>query len=351
MKKLLAIPLLALFTTTAFSAGGSDDRLKFVKEQNWLQPAAAASVPPSVVALIKAAPKKDAFGISGYQRLDESIVKADVVTINARGLLSLDKIDAPFIAIVAKDLYIEVPATRDEAAKLVRAPDGVFGDQTGAQGPSGPPGSTSVPYETGDHGGPGSPGKKGGLGKTARIPDIYVFFNRINVSAGNPATSGLLKIIANGVPGGNGGKGGSGGNGGDGARGTPSHCGSFTCDAGPGIGGNGGQAGSGGQGGDAGKGGNGANVFLVGPKSEWNQAAFFDIQQEGGRPGVPGEPGDPGAAGWPGGGGEKCKWCNGRDGGGRGAGASPTNLGRGNPSTAGSRGDRALIDRDNSDLF
>ncbi|MBP7953648.1 MAG: hypothetical protein KAZ14_00600 [Nitrosomonas sp.] len=308
------------------------------------------SVPTDVIAAVAAFPSVNSLGITGYQRINQQIFKAESITINARSLATFERFDAPFVALVAKDLYIEIPDNAGNVAKLTRAPDNAFQALNGAHGT---PGFTGVSPggESGAPGGTGGTGGAGGAGGTTRVPDIYIFYNRIITSAGNPASSGLLRILSNGVPGWNGGNGGVGGSGGWGSTGTPASCGILTCNAGPGIGGDGGSGGSGGKGGNAGSGGRGGNVYIVGPRADFNQAAFFEIFQEGASPGHPGAPGVAGSGGLPGGGGRMCTYCNGRGPGNPGSSGNPPNLGGGTAGVRGDRGDRGLIDRNNTDLF
>lgn len=310
----------------------------------------AASIPASIISAVIAAPTENAIGIAGFVRSAKQILKADVITFNTRSLLQLENVSDSFIAIVAKDLYIEVPPIKSETAKIARAPDSLFGDLTGATGPTGGTG-TSSNQEDGAHGGTGGSGIKGGTGVSLKLPDLYIFFERINTGAGNPATGGLLTVFASGIPGGKGGAGGVGGAGGAGATGSPGSSTKYSCSAGPGIGGNGGNGGSGGQGGDGGVGGKGGSVFLVGPKNEWKKAAFFEILQGPGKGGDGGEPGQSGPGGSPGGGGSAPWPCNGRSGGSYGSSATPANLGRGSRGVDGEQGVKGLIDRANTDLF
>ena len=308
------------------------------------------AIPAEVVKAIQAAPTKSRFGVAGYVPYREQVLKAEVLTFNARSLLEFQQASVPFLAIAAKDLYIEIPATRDEVAKISRAPDAAFGNLNGRKGDGGIPGRSSG-RDDGAHGGNGGPGGTGEAGRTAAIPTIYVFFQRAHTTTGNPATSGLLRFLMDGVPGGSGGEGGPGGNGGNGARGQPSECNVLECRAGPGIGGNGGAGGSGGRGGDAGAGGIGGVVVLAGPKTDWQYAAFFEIRNEGGRAGLPGSPGRPGSPGYAGDGGTRCYACNFREGGKPGRRAQPPDLGAGAKATDGLRGEQGLVDRANDDLF
>lgn len=310
----------------------------------------ATAIPPSVVSAVIAEPKLNAIGVAGFVRSSKQILKADVVTFNTRSLLQLENVSSPFVVIAAKDLFIEIPPNKSETAKITRAPDVLFGDLTGPKGQTGSTGSSSG-QEDGAHGGKGGDGGKGGTGVTVTLPDLYIFFERITTSNGNPSTGGLLTIVANGVDGGQGGQGGVGGSGGNGATGTPSSSTKYSCTAGPGRGGDGGPRGSGGSGGNGGTGGRGGSVFLVGPKSEWSKAAFFEVIQSPGRGGNPGVPGIPGEPGSPGGGGVVRFPCNGRGPGNPGGPAVPTNLGYGDPGAEGEQGTKALVDRLNADLF
>lgn len=310
----------------------------------------SAAIPPAVIAAVIAEPTQNAFGVAGFVRSSKQVLKADVITFNTRSLLQLENVSESFVVIAAKDLYIEVPPNKAETAKISRAPDVMFGELVGQTGQTGNTGTTSG-SEDGADGGVGGAGNKGGKGATIKLPDLYIFFERINTGAGNPSTGGLLTILAAGVPGGKGGNGGTGGSGGSGSTGIPSSSTGYSCSAGPGKGGNGGASGSGGQGGDGGTGGRGGSVFLVGPKTEWTKAAFFEIIQSPGRGGPPGEPGLSGPPGSPGGGGA-ARWpCNGRSGGTAGGAATPINLGIGANGAEGEQGVKGLIDRANTDLF
>ena len=343
MKRTLLCTLILVASTLGANAQTSQPIIRAFGVQ-------AKAIAGNIISDVKAAPTINAFGITGYQRIAQQIVKAEAITINSKALAVFDRTDVPYVAIVAKDLYIEVPATNDDAARLTRAPDNLFASFTGNSGAPGTDGG-SPGGESGAFGGDASPGADGGNAGPSMIPDIYIFFNRIITSAGNPSAAGLLKIVTNGVPGWNGGNGGRGGNGGSGSTGTPGSCNIYSCTAGPGIGGNGGRGGTGGRGGNAGAGGRGGNVYLVGPASQFSTAAFFQIYQEGAAAGDVGQPGAPGNGGSPGGGGRMCTYCNGRSGGAWGPAASPADRGPGSPATRGDRGDRGLIDRNNADLF
>jgi hypothetical protein len=310
----------------------------------------ASSIPASVISAVIAEPKLNAIGVAGFVRSSNQILKADVVTFSTRSLLQLENVSSPFVVIAAKDLFIEIPPNKAETAKIARAPDAQFGDLIGPKGQAGSTGWTSG-KEDGAHGGKGGEGGTGITGATATLPDLYIFFERINTSNGNPSTGGLLTVLANGVNGGQGGQGGVGGSGGNGATGTPSSSTGYSCSAGPGRGGDGGPRGSGGRGGNGGTGGRGGSVFLVGPKAEWGKAAFFEVIQSPGKGGAPGAPGVPGEAGYPGGGGVVRFPCNGRGPGNPGGPAVPNNLGPGDPGSDGAQGTKALIDRSNADLF
>jgi hypothetical protein len=320
------------------------------REEHGFKILPASSVPQYVLNAVAAFPSKSSEGIGGYVRLKENILKAQTLTLNAESLLQLEALDQPFIVIAARDLFIEIAPSRDRAAKISRAGDGFFGSLIGVTGSPGANGTNSG-AEDGVSGSAGLTGGTGGEGPSPHLPDLYIFFQRIKTSAGIPSTGGLLRISVEGVAGGKGGTGGPGGIGGSGNRGTAGSSTKYSCSSGPGIGGNGGPAGSGGKGGPGGPGGRGGNVFLVGPENQWEKAGFFEVLQNPGRRGEGGDPGQPGSGGSPGGGGSAPWPCNGRGGGAWGLHANPVNLGIGDPGAEGVRGEKAMINRDNSDLF
>ena len=115
--KLVALTLV-IATTTALAqkAPLSLSLPANAKTQGQFVQLQAASVPADVINAIKAAPTESARGIAGFYRFGGQILKADTLTFNARALMQVDRTDVPWIAIVAKDIYIEVPASRDESA-------------------------------------------------------------------------------------------------------------------------------------------------------------------------------------------------------------------------------------------
>lgn len=347
----LASAILMPSTVSAQNVSPFDPSIRGESYPNGWKMISRYSIPSEVIQAIKSAPTRSSFGISGLVVYNDQILKSETLTMNARSLLQMAKANCGFVAIVAKDIYIEIPGTKDEVGRITRAPDGNFGILDGTTGNSGSTGShTDEP--NGSNGGDGGVGGTGANGTSPTIPLIFIFYQNLHASNGNPATAGLLKILSDGVEAGSGGAGGRGGDGGNGATGTPAECNGFwECRAGPGQGGNGGRGGTGGKGGNGGNGGSGGDVILVGPKADWNLAGFIEVRQEAGKPGRGGLPGSSGNPGREGGGGHMCRPCNGRDAGSPGAGASPVNLGSGATGQPGARGNKAMVDRSNVDLF
>lgn len=327
---------------------------------------ARLDIPATVIQIIKDHPTEDARSLAGFTISDNPVIKAKRVTINAFARLSFRikelPISVPFFAIVARDLFIEVPAIHDDSAAIDFLPQVVLNGIEGSPGQNGRSWRVDWWDDDGVFGGPGGPGYPGISGKTIHLPILYFMFERIHLSGGIPNTSRALGINLNGQNGGNGGRGGRGGDGGRAAKGTPSECNEYwpigcECRAGPGIGGNGGPAGSGGRGGDAGNASDGGTIAFVGPETvgtikNWDAiSGFFEVMQEPGQPGQPGQPGLPGTPGVEGAGGTKCSCCNYREPGQPGAPASPTDLGPGHPGLIGIRGLQYFVDRNNNDLF
>lgn len=247
---------------------------------------------------------------------------------------------------MADSVFVEVAPVRERSGLLTKD---LRIDLTGDPGNAGPDGENRGHMDDGSHGGHGQDARQSGTGKTIDVPPIYIVFNSIHTSSGNPTSVPLLRVDAQGIRGGNGAVGGRGGIGGSGATGTPSSCGSLTCDAGPGKGGNGGNSGKGGRGGNAGRGGNGADVYIVIPRLQWPKA-IFAVQQPSAGAGLPGQPGTVGIPGHEGGGGFRCRWCNGRDPGTRGGYPSPLHLGIGAEAQSGKAGSLFWIDGTGLDL-
>jgi len=321
-------------------------------------------VDPGIVTAVKAAPKAWAINVDEKgQYIDQQVTKVSYLTIGARGRLLIRKLDVPWVAIVADQIFIENAATLEDKAVITRSPDnqflidGVPGSLNLGQAPN-------PSEDTGNPGNHGANGEPGGHGKRVQLPDVFVFFNKINVANASPAGGVHVRFVLDGVRGGNGGNGGTGQAGSPGARGTKSECnnlpswlggGCTECRAGPGAGGKGGNGGVGGQGGNAALGGDGANVIFVGPQPALDTTGFFLVSQRSGQNGSPGAAGSRGSSGSGGGGGYQCKCCT--AGGGTGEGgdpASPPTFGPGAsipPQAKGNDGATMRIFRNNADLF
>ncbi len=309
------------------------------------------SIPQDVMLEIKAHPAKYGYTMDSNMSVSDPVIKAKILVINANSVFHWQiggASEAPrFLALVADKLIVEEPASRENAAviKIV--------SKHNLDGLAGLPGKASESHaalEDGSNGGDGTDGGNGGNGYSIDVPPVYVIFNSIETSSGEPAKLPLLKLELNGINGGNGGIGGIGGNGGHGASGTPSVCNVLFCVKEPGVGGNGGNAGKGGKGGDAGHGGNAPNVYVMVSKTSWRNAIFM-ISQNGGAAGHPGQPGSAGVPGLPGGGGFQCDRCPAKGPGQKGSEPSPANLGGGATSSDGKAGNLYWADYGESNLF
>lgn len=317
-----------------------------------------------IVASVKAFPKSWALNVDEKgQFIDQQITKVSYLTIGARGRLQIRKMDVPWVAIVADQVFVENAATLQDKAVISRVPDSVFSID-GVSGAADLGQAPNAVEDSGNRGVDGARGQPGGHGRRLQLPDVLIFFNKINVANANPAGGLHLRFEFDGVRGGNGGNGGKGQAGSAGARGTKSECnnlpswlggGCAECRAGPGAGGKGGTGGTGGRGGNAALGGDGANVIFIGPQPALDITGFFLVSQRAGANGSPGAAGAPGRSGDGGGGGYQCKCCG--AGGGTGEGgdpASPQTLGPGTalpPQSRGNDGATMRIIRNNTDLF
>ena len=321
-------------------------------------------IEPAILNAVKAFPKSWALNVDEKgQYIDSQITKVSYLTIGARGKLFIRKLDVPWVAIVADQIFIENAATLEDKATITRLPDSDFA----IDGAAGAVDLGEAPGAIEDSGNPGNNGvngQPGGHGKRVQLPDVLIFFNKINVANASPAGGLHVRLALDGVRGGNGGNGGKGQLGSSGARGTKSECnnlpswlggGCTECRAGPGAGGKGGRGGTGGRGGNAALGGDGVNVVFVGPQPSLDTTGFFLVSQRPGPNGSPGGAGPLGSSGAGGGGGYQCKCCG--AGGGTGGGgdqASPPSFGTGSsisPQARGNDGATMRILRNNADLF
>lgn len=274
------------------------------------------------------------------------------VDFGARWIFSCSVIPwAPYIFIAAREMFFSAPPAPNQAALITYE---YTGKKHGLEPPDAARGRSWQKdwYEdNGEHGGNGADGTPGTAGITLQLPPVFLITNRIEIATGDPTSPRLMQFDFRGVAGGNGSRGGKGGDAGNGAKGTPAIDGFAECKAGPGPGGDAGRLGIGGRGGDAARGGNGADIYIIAPRSE-EMKLRFSVLQEGGEAGMPGEPGAAGKPGIPGGGGSLSGECrNGNRDGSRPAAPNPINGGYGKSAADGAEGNYIVEYRDNADLF
>lgn len=326
----------------------------------------ATQLQPEVLQAILGARRRSAENFAGRRVFDENVLLMDELAISARSetyfRIRRHPPEHPFCVIAAGMLTIEVPAIRDDAAKIDYWNEGpALAGSVGLPGNNGRSWGIDWTAEDGEHGGRGDTGGPGVPGKSLDKPPLFIVYREIRLVGGNPQTGLPLSINLYGYEGGNGGRGGIGGAGGNGAKGTPSSVGGIPippfieCKSGPGIGGNAGMRGQGGRGGDAGRGGNGGNVYYVGPRGPNDTYAgitrSFEVFLNGGGPGLPGLPGDVGAQGQLGESGRRRDPCNSRSPGNPSEYPTPLDGGPGAKANRGSDGERYRVWRDNLDIF
>jgi hypothetical protein len=257
------------------------------------------ALPPEVSNAIQLAQKsKTIYPITGNESFAGQILKADEIVFSSGAKLTLEALDQPWIAIVAKRLkFTDVSQYSSIIRDLaLKAPDGQPG-ANGARGADGE-GETNRQGNPGQNGVPGAPG---GAGGTRQLPHLYLVIGELVVPDGQQFP-GFVRLEFNvpGFDGGNAGRGGNGGPGGNGAAGKEGATSFFDCKSGGGPGGRGGDGGPGGAGGNGGNGGNGANVTLVSNPKDIELLSFakiLNIPGVVGRGNVAGISGAPGAGG------------------------------------------------------
>lgn len=307
-----------------------------------------------VLDAITAAPLLDTMDIKGTITYASNVLRVNTLTFFDGGILVLSNVEAPFIAIAAQNLVIDLNSassisviTRPVGQTAENAFKQMLSGATGANGNVGANGSGTV-GGIGRPGGNGSDGEPGGNGQTLTLPDLFLFTQAVTLGANTPANAEVLTFYYNGVAGGNGGRGGNGGTGGNGARGQDAQQGNYgDCKSTGGDGGHGGNGGRGGRGGDTGNGGDGGWVSFYSPVQDVLQ--FFSVQQQGAAPGNPGNAGTSGRGGIGGQGGSGSLSCDGGHGGYNGS--TPGTLGPGTNGTAGQMGQTDNEYRDNQDLW
>jgi hypothetical protein len=270
--------------------------------------ALAATIPPNVIADIKAAPSQGGiFNIDLNTTYTGNILKADSFQIASGAKLILAAITNPnysFVALIARNWLFSAPEIQCIIQRdlTLFAPDGANGT-IGANGSNG--GYDNQP------GGPGGNGNTGGAGGQIKLLPVYLLGEQITTQAGAPVSYLNATIVFPGVNGGNGGEGGQGGTGGNGHNGNPGSDSLVDCKRGPGNGGAGGQGGPGGQGGSGGNGSDGATLIYGGTQSFLTTIAFANVVNSGGSSGQGGRGGRGGYGGTGGDRGSQTFYCHG----------------------------------------
>jgi hypothetical protein len=296
------------------------------------------NLPSEIAAAVKAAPlTKTLIPISGEEKFNQQIIKADEISFADGAKMTLTNMNVPWIVVAAQRLKFLKP----DAYSIIQRDPAKLSGSPGIQGAAGGngadnPGETN---RTGNPGYPGNPGGPGSQGETKQLPEVYLVVGELLDPKGQIPPGFLnLVMIFRGVDGGDGGVGGRGGNGGRAGNGKEGATSAFDCKEGGGPGGTGGAAGAGGQGGDAGNGGNGSDLVIVTTKSSYEVLSFARINNIGGRTGQPGRGGNPGTPGAGGAGAGSNGWCKATGPGAPGAYPSPVNLGDGKPGVDGQKG-------------
>ena len=225
-----------------------------------------------VVAAVRLQPNSGKLDVRGAMGLKEAVLKYDTITFDDGALLMLEALAAPFIAIAARELLLDIknPAYRAYISRPVGALETAIvlrlKGADGLVGPSGPAGGTAD--RIGQPGHPGQLGFDGADARTLNMPPIFFFVQRIKF--GQLANPGRQHLFLNfqGFQGGSGGFGGQGGNGGKGGNGENGVSDIWGCREGGGGGGRGGSGGGGGHGGNAAAGGNGGSLYLFAPSAD-----------------------------------------------------------------------------------
>lgn len=304
-----------------------------------------------VVTAVKGAANRGRLDVRGTMGITEAVSKFDVLSFTDNSILMLEALDAPFIALAAETLILDIqnPLYKAYLSRPVGSQEAkILATLSGFDAGPGRDGGNGV--GNGNPGHPGTGGGDGGHARTLQMPPIFLFFQQFKFGKATTPLRQYFNFVFNGIPGGSGGLGGNGGNGGKGAAGQDAVPGFPDCKAGAGNGGRGGAAGSGGRGGDAAIGGDGAFVEIYAPVISILDYSTTDI--EGGPPGQPGKPGQEGSPGTGGPGGKAKGNCFGSGSRGpMGPYANPRNFGMGNYQWPGSRGQLQIITRNNVDLF
>ena len=265
------------------------------------------ALPANIIAAISNATSTETiYPISGDERFEGQILKADEIVFAPGATLTLSKRPIQWVAVVAKRIKFADPSKRSVIQ---------FEKRIGSKGSIGNRGINGADNRgetgrTGNPGGHGTTGEDGGSPFTVVVPKIYLIAGEFLSPDGEPLLGSLkLALKFPGIDGGEGGKGGDGGNGGKAGNGKVGASSAFDCKEGGGHGGDGGNSGSGGRGGNGAKGGNGADLTLVSFKAGIELLSYANIVNTGGYGGRGGEPGRAGNPGRGGSGADQNGWC------------------------------------------
>lgn len=278
------------------------------------------------------------FSIGTNEHFNGQVIRANEIVFSKNALLTLNKLDAPWIVLIADKIKFQNP---NHPARIIFGSTNIPIPSKATNGSNG----TNGNGRRGRHGKPGAHGQVGTTGTkgfTKKLPHIYIITKELTSPTGNPAFAPLA-ILGNGLKGGQGGQGGNGGNGGNGVKGQNSSSGVLDCRRGGGNGGNGGNAGKGGKGGDGGNGGDGVSITIASTASSNDAFSYIQLLNSGGIGGPAGSPGFPGTPGQSGGMGRGGGHCGGGRSGSNGSVPNPNNLGYGSEGASGNKGSFILV--------
>ena len=168
------------------------------------------TLPSEIAAAIRAAPlTQSLIPVSGDERFDQQIIKADEISFAEGARITLTNLDVPWIVVAAQRIKFAKPDTYS----IIQRDPSVLTGPRGADGAAGStgadhPGETDRTGNTGYTGGPGGPGRGGG---SKSLPTNYLVVGSLQEPKG-PIPPGLLNLVIafRGLDGGDGGTGSSG---------------------------------------------------------------------------------------------------------------------------------------------
>ena len=276
-----------------------------------------ASIPPDVLATITAARLTDeVVSWGGHVHIDKQIIKADSIWIQVNTRVILPYARFPWIAFVAKKLYVQSPNLLEAQiiapqVELLQPYNPVDLGQAG-QGNAAPAGVEGPPGSPGINGADGTKGRNGLL-----MPSVYLIAGEVLTFQNTTPQFVYMGIDLRGWDGSRGQNGQFGQSGGRGGTGGPGIW-EGICVRDAGRGGPGGMGGNGGAGGAGGDGSGGGSFIVAGSAQTHRALRILTIATGGGAGGPPGWPGGNGRFGIGGAGGARPVTCggggNGRDG-------------------------------------